>query len=220
MLSPEENQSFIKHFDIPLEEIAPEDFEKKKKRLTLRLHPDQKDAHEDEEYAAFINERFVKFKALCEKAEAYLYKKERGIADYGSDEAYLREDAVYSADGLPVEVITRDKNLKYEMFGSRYRWLERGEKYPIPKTDAFIRIEEDHRGAGVGFNEYIKMYLSFGSTRNLEPIIDWLFDKIKDKANGLIIQGSRIDIDKFQMGIFIRKTTFLQLAAGKNENDD
>ena len=217
MLSKEETRSFIKHFEIPLEEISPEDYEKKKRKLRLKLHPDQKDAHDDEEYAEFINNRFVQFQSLCEKAEAYLYKKEEGISQYGIEEAYLREDAVYSADGLPIEVITRDKNLKYEMFGSRYRWLERGEKYPIPQTDAFIRIEQDYRGSGVGFSEYIKMYLSFGTTQNLEPIIDWLFDKIKEKANGLIIQGNRIDIDKFQMGIFIKKTTFLQLASGKKE---
>jgi hypothetical protein len=218
MLSKQEAQSFIKYFETPLEEISSDDFEKKKKKLKLKLHPDQKDAHEDEEYADFINNRFVKFQGLCEKGEAYLYNKKEGIAAYGSEEAFLQDDAVYSADGLPIQVITRDKNLKYHMFGSRYRWLERGEKYPIPKTDAFIRIEEDYRGSGVGFSEYIKMYLSFGNTQNLEPIIDWLYDRIKDKATGLIIKGKRIDIDKFQMGIFIKKSTFLQLNSGKTED--
>lgn len=119
--------------------------------------------------------------------------------------------AQYSFEGMYIEVITRDKDLKYHLFGASYRWLEAGDKYKIPKTQAHIRIEANYRGNVIGFNEAIKMYLTFGVNDSISEIVEWLYKGIEGKATSLLIGKNIVKIDVNEMSYYIRKKSFLQL---------
>lgn len=207
-LSQSELDTFRKYFKVDLREIDQETFEKARKKLLLKYHPDRFE-NESEVAKELAEDKYKEIEALAEKAKPFI--GEGAPVAYGDMEDFMRPDAEYGAEGLIIEVITRDKDLKYEIFGSFYRRLEHGDKYPIPKTDAFIRIEDNHRGNAIGFNEFIRMYVSFGRTAEIQRIIDWIYEKIHRKADGLIINKQRIAIDKTEMGRFIRKTTFLAI---------
>ncbi|MFK7971843.1 MAG: hypothetical protein AB8F95_15865 [Bacteroidia bacterium] len=209
-LTQSDIDTFRKYFGTEIRSISLEDFDKTRKKLLLKYHPDRFE-NESDVAKELAEDKYKEIEALCLRVKPFIGDEDASM-DYGQMDDFMRPDATFEAEGLIVQVITRDKDLKYEMFGTYYRRLEYGDKYPIPGTDAFIRIESDHKGSAIGFNEFIRMYLSFGQGADIQVIIDWLFEKIQHKANGLIINKTRIKIDKIEMGRFIRKTTFLQLS--------
>ena len=111
---------------------------------------------------------------------------------------------------MQIEIITRNKDLKYHLF-ARYRWLERGESYSIPKTKAKIVMDEDHQGTSIGFNETVRLFITFGEGDPIEFISLWLYHRLKEQATALIIEGKRLPIDLLQINHAIKRTSFIGL---------
>lgn len=153
-------------------------------------------------------DKYHEIEEFSERVLDFLQNKDRVSLPTSSESNKMD---TYSYDGLFIEIITRDKNLKYEMFGSFYKWLESGDKFVIPDTNASIRINANHFGNSVGFNEIIKIYLSFGPEDSIENIIDWLFFKIENRAEALLIEKNRIPVNREALSVFIKKKTILLL---------
>jgi hypothetical protein len=157
-------------------------------------------------------EKFQQIEALCNKAKYYLENKFTSTGNSeDEDSSFLDASAQFSFDGMSIDIITSDKDLKYHLFGTSYRWLEQGDKFKIPKTEAYIRIEADYRGNAVGFKETIKMFLTFGINDSVKEINEWLYNKIEGRASSLIIEKNIVPIDLNEMNYFIRKKSFLKL---------
>lgn len=209
-LSPHELELFRKYFGEELERIDVEEFRKKRKELQVKYHPDKFEQHEDVTIKEMALEKYQEIEQLSDKAKAYLENKIQGKPSI-QQEIFLDSTAQFSADGLFIEVITQDKDLKYHMFGTRYRWLEMGDKFKIPNTQAYIRIEANYAGVAVGFKESIKMFLSFSVQDPIDEIILWLYRHIAGRANSLLVDKTPVAIDPLQMSYHIRKRTFKAL---------
>lgn len=108
----------------------------------------------------------------------------------------MHPNAVFAGKSIKIEVITSDKDLKYHLFGSQYRWLEYGDSFNIPSTNASIVIDEGHLGRRIGFQESIRMYLTFSEEDSIDVIVDWLFDSIDERVNTLIVAGETVPVDR------------------------
>ncbi|MEM6265117.1 MAG: hypothetical protein AAGI38_21595, partial [Bacteroidota bacterium] len=173
----EEQKDLKELFDLDPEQIEREPFEKARKALRLKYHPDRFEKYDDEVVREMANQRFKRIEALSEKVEAVLDGNWKGSTT-SSDVYQDAPAAVYAFDDMKIEVITRDKDLKYRLFGTRYRWLEKGDRFKIPKTKASIIIDNEYAGRSMGFNETIRMYLTFGEEDDLELIVGWLYESI------------------------------------------
>ena len=58
------------------------------------------------------------------------------------------------------------------------------------------------------------MYVTFGINDAVEDIVDWLYDRLHGRANSLLIEGESISVDRNELLRKIKKTSFLQIAAG------
>ena len=110
--------------------------------------------------------------------------------------------------------MTSDKELKYHLFGTRYRFLEYGDEYTVPNTKASITIDASYRGSGIGYNESIKMYLTFSENDSLEVVIKWLYDKIQQRANSVIVESIVCKIDYDDIIKAIQNKTMMRIGAG------
>lgn len=211
MLSPEEKKEIQEIFGKSLESLDLETFEKLHKEQRLKYHPDKFEQYDDEVVKELANRRFQRIEALAEKVKPLL-KGDKQVTSPQED--IFQEDAQFAFEGMKIEIITKDKDLKYRLFGTRYRWLERGDKFKVPNTEAKIIMDEGHRGNRIGFNETIRMYLSFTESDSLFEITKWLFQSIAGQADALIIQGKRIPVDLQEMMTYIMRKSFLRLGDG------
>ena len=94
--------------------------------------------------------------------------------------------------------------------------LEYGERFKIPKTPgAYLVGDNRHRGTSIGFQETIKVYLTFGTNDPLDVIIDWLYQKIEGRADAIIVHGKRIPVELDRMQAEIRQRSFLELGSAE-----
>ena len=208
-----EREAIKKYWGKSLESLHPDEFQKTRKHLRAKYHPDNFEKFEDETVREMATERFQNIEALAKKLEAYFAGTLR--PKKLEDQAF-HPKAQFAFDQMKIEVITSDKDLKYHLFGTSYRWLINGDRYKIPNTkDAYIIIDDDHRGMSIGFREAIRMYVTFGIDDAVEDIVDWLYERIKERATSLLIQGETIPVDRNEMMRKIKKTSFLQIGAGE-----
>ena len=80
-----------------------------------------------------------------------------------------------------------------------------------------IVIDEGHRGRRVGFQESIRMYLTFDEDDSIEEIVDWLFTKIEDKINTLLVAGETVLVNENDILIAIKKETYLRIGTVPEE---
>lgn len=210
-ISIKDKEAIRKYFEADISELDTEKFKAKKKALRSKYHPDNFEKFEDETVKEMATERFQLIEELSGKIEAYL-KGNAAIAQADRPN-FKHPDAVFAARKLKIEIITQDKDLKYQLFGSRYRWLLFGESFKIPKTGASIIIDEDHKGVSIGYRETIRLYLTFEEQDSIEDIVDWMYPKLVDRANYLIISKEKIDIDPLKIGNAIRQVSFLRIGA-------
>ena len=207
-LSVQDKELIQKYFGKRLEDLTINEFKQALKELRSKYHPDNFEKFEDETIREMATERFQQIEQLAAKLDAY-FKGELPAAEPGQEET-MPHDARYAFDGMKIEVVTSDKDLKYQLFGTFYRWLRLGEKFKIPGAEkAFIIMDEDHRGVRIGFNETIRMYLTFGPEDPIETIVDWLYRNILGKASYLIIHGKKVEVDAGAMLMAIRKPALL-----------
>jgi len=213
-LSTQEKAEIKEIYGKSLSELSPEEFEVIHKTLRQKYHPDKFEHFDDAVVREMAHEKFQRIESLGKKIRMYLQKQGSGKvenleADWASDEA------TFAYQNMRIDIITREKDLKYHLFGTRLRWLEQGEVFRIPNTQASLIMDTDHMGVSVGFVETIRIYLSFGELDDLDIIIDWLHQRLAPYADALIIEGKRIKVDLNAMQSLIRRKSFLRLDGGK-----
>ncbi|MFN7119289.1 MAG: DnaJ family molecular chaperone [Saprospiraceae bacterium] len=212
MFSEKDKAAIEKYFGVRLEDLDLEKLKKLQRELRAKYHPDNFEKFEDETVREMATERFQLIEDLAVKIETYLSGKSANSGFTRADgEDFMNTHAVFSANQLKIEVITTDKDLKYQLFGTSYRWLQFGDKYKIPDTQASIIIDEDHMGRSIGYQESIRMYLTFGENDSIDKMVEWLYPRIKDKAKSLLISGERVEIEPFSIFYAIRKKAFLRV---------
>ncbi|HKK75698.1 MAG TPA: hypothetical protein VJ953_11545 [Saprospiraceae bacterium] len=211
-ISSSEREAIQKYWEKPLADLHPEEFKNTHKRLRAKYHPDNFAKFEDETVLEMAKERFQLIESLARKLNA-LFKDQLPTDKIKHDD--FQSAAQFAFDKMKIEVISREKELKYHLFGKRYRWLVYGDTFKIPNTKgAYLVIDDDHRGRSIGFRETIRMYITFDVADSVEDIVDWLFLKIQNGADSLIIEGESIPVDRNEMIRKIRKTSYLELGSG------
>jgi|AntRauTorckE5430_2_1112549.scaffolds.fasta_scaffold09519_1 hypothetical protein len=205
----EEQKLVEKYFGVRLEKLSPDKFKQERKKLMSKYHPDKFQHFEDETISEMATERFQQIQSLSEKIEHYF----NGKITLSLDDKIRQTDAIFAFDKLRIEIVTNDKELKYDMFGTYYRWLTFGESFNIPNTGAFLVMQEEHRGHQIGFVETIKIFLTFGVKDAVEDIVSWFFQTIDGRAKSLIIAGKKIPVEYDAMLMAIRRKAFLELGA-------
>lgn len=205
-ISATEKEDIRKYFGKPLEELTTEEFQRIRKELRAKFHPDNFEKFEDQTVREMATERFQALEHLMEKMEAFF----NGTTPASVRKTPSDRSPSYAFDGMKIEVITSDKDLKYDLFGTFYRWLRLGEQFKIPNTaEAYIIMDEDHRGVRIGYNETIRMYLTFGVHDAIEDIVDWFFHRIRGRASSLLIHGQKIEVEYNAILSAVRKPSLL-----------
>ena len=206
-----EKDAIQKYYGQSIEALRPEDFHKTRKKILAKYHPDNFEKFEDETIREMATDRFQSIEQLNKKIELHFAGK-LGLPNV--QERAFHPDAQYAFDKLKIELITSDKDLKYHLFGTFYRWLVYGDKFKIPETSASIIIDEDHQGSSIGYRETIRMYLTFDTKDSVETIVNWLFEKIEGRASSLLIHGDVVEVAYDPILRAIKQTTFLQIGPG------
>lgn len=213
--SQKEREAVNKLFGIPLEELDQKKFKKLHRELRSKYHPDNFEQFDNEAVKEMATEKFQEIESLSKKIEVYLSGSTPTVPIASNEEGdYRHPDARFAGEGIKIEILTANKDLKYHLFGTHYRWLEFGDSFKIPNTKASITIDEGHRGRRVGFQESIRMYLTFDENDSIEAIVDWLFDKIRENVNTLLVKGETVLVDKKAIIVSIKRQTYLRIGAG------
>ena len=215
MFTAQEKKNIQKYFGQSIQELDRAAFDRKKKQLRAKFHPDNFAKYDDETVVEMATERFQALEALMQKMTNFMDGKIPPAPTASEpSEMYRHHAAVFAARKLKIEIITRNKDLKYLLFGRRYRWLMYGETFKIPKTDATLVMDQDHRGTTIGYQESVRFYLTFGEKQGIEPIVDWLFGGVAEAGTKLLIAGDKVEINRAAITAAIQQHTFLRLAEG------
>jgi len=213
MFDTKEKEIIKKYYELPLEELNKESFTKKRKQLRAKYHPDNFEKYEDETVREMATDRFQTIEAISDKIASYFAGDIPAAASDASQGDYRHSSAVFAAKKMKIEIITDDKDLKYRLFGRRYRWLLFGDEFKIPDTGATIVMDEDYKGRSIGFQETIRMYLTFGEEQKPVEIVDWLYPRIAEGAKNILVDGQSIEVNPAAILQEIQKRSFLRLAA-------
>lgn len=214
MFTIQEKEEIRRLFGLPLEQLDLETFRKVHKDLRSKYHPDNFEHLDNAAVKEMATEKFQGIESLAGRVEAYLSGEKPATSTYQSNvNEYLHPDAVFSGKKLKIEILTADKDLKYHLFGTFYRWLQIGDSFKIPNTGGSIIIDEDYSGRRIGFQESVRMYLTFGEADSIEDMVNWLYGKIADRANKLLVAGEVVEIDPVKIVNAIKKETLLRIGA-------
>lgn len=215
-MTPKDHEDIQKYFGERLDALTPESYKKQLKQLRAKYHPDNFEKFEDETVKEMATERFQRIEELSALVDAHFNGgtlAPKG-ASQGTDDPLFSDLAIFAANKLKVELITTDKDLKYHLFGTRYRWLTYGDTYKIPNTTGTLVIDGNHQGTRIGFNESIKIYLTFGEQSSVGDIADWLFAKLEGQNTKLLIEREATPITSEAIQQALRKASFLRLETG------
>lgn len=214
-----EREQIRKLYGMPLAELDKASFKKIQRELRAKFHPDNFEHLENEAVKEMATEKFQEIERLSGKIEQYLggaipaprmeQQKEGGD--------YRHPDAQFAGKRLKIEILTANKDLKYHLFGTQYRWLEFGDKFKIPSTKASIVIDEGHHGRRVGFQESIRMFLTFDEEDSIETMIQWMFSKIQGSVNTLIIDGETVLVEEQEIINAVKRATYLRIGTSSKE---
>lgn len=212
-ITEKDKEAIRKYFGMPFDKLDREQFKRILKELRAKYHPDNFAKFGDEAVHEMATERFQLIETLAQKIEAHLSGNAVSAVPQPADDTdiFMHRHAVFAANELKVEVLATDKDLKYRLFGTRYRWLQYGDKFKIPDTGASIIIDENHSGIRVGYQESIRMYLTFEREDSIEKIVEWLYPRIATGAQSLMIAGEKVAIEPHSIFYAIRKRAFLGL---------
>ncbi|HMO41011.1 MAG TPA: hypothetical protein PKC76_03035 [Saprospiraceae bacterium] len=214
-ITEKDKAAIEKYFGMPIAQLDEAQFKKLLRELRSKYHPDNFEKFGDETVREMATERFQQIEMLAQKMEAH-FAGQSLMASDAAAEPFMHQHAVFAANQLKVEVITTDKDLKYKLFGTMYRWLQFGDSFKIPDTGASIIMDENHQGLQIGYQESIRMYLTFEENDSIEKIVAWLYPRIKSGAKTLLIAGERTEIEPFNILYALRKRAFqrVELPAG------
>jgi hypothetical protein len=212
LFTPAELEAIEKYFGARWSDLDLENFKAIRNKLRAKYHPDKFEKFDDETVKEMAKERFQEIERLCEKMMNVLENNDlAGLSQSTSSDSFLHPEAKYGYEGMQIDIRTGDKDMKYHLFGTQYRWIEMGEKFKIPGTNAFVIAEANYTGRAVGYIETVRIYLSFGRSDSLDVIIDWLYFKIAGRALSLVIEGNVVKIDRSEMLLYIRRKSFLEI---------
>lgn len=211
MFDTKEKEDIKKYYELSLEELDKESFAKKRKQLRAKYHPDKFAKYEDETVREMATERFQQIEGISDKIAAYLAGDIPAVAKDAPKGDYRHSSAIFAAKKMKIEIIADDKDLKYRIFGRRYRWLLFGDEFKIPDTGATIVMDEDYKGHSIGFQETIRMYLTFGEEQKPQEIVDWLYPRITEGAKKLLVDGQSVEVNPAAILQEILKRSFLRL---------
>lgn len=209
-ITAQDHKHIEKYFGKPLSELTEDEFRLIHKQLRQKYHPDNFAQFADETVLEMAKERFQTIEHLAEKIKFHLSNPGTGGAQVEGEN--LRPQYAYSE--MKIEIRTENKDLKFRLFGTRYRWLEKGDKFKVPGTAAWIIIDDGHVGTSIGFRETIRMYLTFGVNDSLEEIVNWLYKRIEGQASSLIVAGEVVQVDLHEMLRLIRRKSLLEIGPG------
>lgn len=214
MFTIQEKEEIRKLFGLPLEQLDIDTFRKIHKDLRSKYHPDNFEHLGNEAVKEMATEKFQGIESLAVRVDAYLSGEKPVVSTYQTNTTdYLHPDAIFTGKKLKIEILTADKDLKYHLFGTFYRWLQIGDSFKIPNTGGSIVIDEDYSGRRIGFQESVRMYLTFGEADSIEDMVNWLYEKIEGRANKLLVAGEVVEIDPVKIVNAIKKKTLLRIGA-------
>ena len=211
----QERQEIRELFGVLPEQLDAEIFKQKLRELRAKYHPDNFEKFGDEVVRQLATERFQHIERLAEKIETWL----SGISVTNKQPSTDNQQPIFDPRArfayreMKIEIRTGDKDLKYHLFGTFYRWLTLGDRFKIPDSQAFLIADEEHLGRRIGFVESIRVYLTFEETDSVEVIARWFFDKIAGRADALLIEGELVPIEYEAMLYAIKRRSFKLLAA-------
>lgn len=211
----QEQQDIRELFGALPEQLDTATFKQKLRELRARYHPDNFEKFGDETVRQLATQRFQHIERLAEKIETWL----SGVSVVNKQPSNNNQQPIFDPRArfayreMKIEIRTGDKDLKYHLFGTFYRWLTMGDRFKIPDSQAFLIADEEHLGRRIGFVESIRVYLTFEETDSVEVITRWFFDKIAGRADALLIEGELVPIEYEAMLYAIKRRSFKLLAA-------
>jgi len=213
----QEKQEIRELFGATPEQLDAEAFKKTLRELRAKYHPDNFEKFGDDTVRQLATERFQRIELLASKIETWLSGGQLAINEQQTTDRNKERihdpRARFAYREMKIEIRTSDKDLKYHLFGTFYRWLTLGDRFKIPDSKAFLIADEEHLGRQIGFVESIRVYLTFEEDDSVEDITRWLFDKIAGRADALLIEGELIQIDYETILTAIKRRSFKMLAA-------
>ncbi len=211
----QERQEIREHFGTLPEQLDAEAFRKTLRELRAKYHPDNFEKFGDDTVRQLATERFQRIERLAEKIENWL----SGVSKNNQEPTTNHQERIhdplarFAYKEMKIEIRTSDKDLKYHLFGTFYRWLMMGDRFKIPDTGAFLIADEDYRGRNIGFAEFIRVYLTFEESDSVETIAHWFFSKIEGRADALLIEGELVPIEYEAMLFEIKRRSLKLLAS-------
>lgn len=210
----QERQEIQAFFGKMPEHLEAGHFKKTLRELRAKYHPDNFEKFGDDTVRQLATERFQRIERLAEKIEQWLSggTPNEQLPSISKDPIH-HPQARFAFREMKIEIRTGDKDLKYHLFGTFYRWLALGERFKIPESKAFLIADEEHLGRSIGFVESIRVYLTFEEDDSVETIAHWLHSKIEGRADALLIEGALVPIDYDAILTEIKRRSFKLLSA-------
>lgn len=200
-----------KYFGQPLDSITADNFKTLQKEARRKYHPDNFAQFDDETVLEMAKERFQEIETLSAKLEAYLSGDASAAAKSPVEDPDADPHVVYRSEGMMLEIMTSDADLKFRLFRSRF--IERGDEVRIRGTKAKLIAMADYHSRSAGFRENIKLHLAFGPQHDLQAIVAWLFRHISGVTSNFVIEGKIVPIDPYAMLQAIRQESIKELKA-------
>ena len=221
LFTTEEIQSISELFGAPPDQLTEAAFRKALRELRAKYHPDNFEKFGDATVRQLATERFQSIQRLADKLEAWYTGQSLPLPPAGQaapgpsgGAPILDPRARFAYQAMKIEIRTSDKDLKYHLFGTFYRWLTLGERFKIPETEAFLIADEEYQGRSIGFVETIRLYLTFEETDPVEAIVGWLYPKIAGRVETLLVEGEIIPIEYEALLLAVKRRSFRALGAG------
>ncbi|MEM7660042.1 MAG: hypothetical protein AAF399_28285 [Bacteroidota bacterium] len=212
-LQPEELPLVKKYFGKELKELDQEGFKEVLRAAKKKYHPDNFAKFEDDTVLEMAKERFQQLQQLGAKIEEYLSTKALVGEEPELEATEAEPGVVYVSEGIKVDIMTRDKTLKYQLFGRRI--IYRGDSTNIPNTKAKIVALEDYSPRiQTGFRDNVKILLAFGESEDVRDIVGWLFSHISGRTSSFVIEGKVVKVDPYEILKAIQKESRLELGPG------
>ncbi|MEO8068408.1 MAG: hypothetical protein ABI599_12000 [Flavobacteriales bacterium] len=177
-------------FGVPVEDITTDVLSEKRSVVHMKYHPDRYMRHNDPELDALLTEVYREMMDRLRRIEEHILRGSTTL----SGSTHLSVGPL-NAENLQVELVTNDKDLKYRLFGAHMRWLERGDRFFIPRTRATLISSGGHKNNAIGFNESIKLFLTYGHDDALQEIVIWFYTRIAGQVTALWIDGQRVAVE-------------------------
>jgi len=95
---------------------------------------------------------------------------------------------------IEIRIETLDKRLVWDLFDNLGQ-LSEGVSRPIP-GNATLLLGRTKVQKSIGSPEVIELLLGFGASVSGSLVANFLYDKIKNRATGIVIDNVRIDMDR------------------------